>query len=54
VPFSEFEEKILSGIESYRDLFIRWKKKMAQGIRTYTASRYIRVANFNKLTAEEK
>lgn len=27
---------------------------MAQGIRTYTASRYISVANFNKLTAEEK
>ena len=27
---------------------------MAQGIRTYTASRYIRVANFNKLSAEEK
>ena len=27
---------------------------MAGGIRTYTASRYISVTNFNKLTAEEK
>ena len=27
---------------------------MAQGIRTYTASKYISVTNFNKLSAEEK
>ena len=27
---------------------------MAQGIRTYTASKYISVTNFNKLFAEEK
>ena len=27
---------------------------MAQGIKTYTASRYISVTNFNKLNAKEK
>ena len=33
---------------------MRKKKKMAQGIKTYTASRYISVTNFNKLNAKEK
>jgi hypothetical protein len=42
-------------VQSHTEIFeIRRKKKIARGIRTYTASRYISMANLNKLTVEEK